>query len=65
MPGAAKATAVVMKYIDGIIDRAISVQDHGESPEKDRQKHTLLGSLLARGVPRHVSILTIPTSFCT
>ena len=61
LPGPAKASAVVMKYLDGVIDQAISVRHHGESPEKNRQEHTLLGSLLARGMERHVSILTTPS----
>lgn len=62
LPGTAKASAVVVKYLDRVIDRAQSVRDREESNEKDRQEHTLLGSLIAQGVSRRVSILVIPFS---
>lgn len=62
LPGNAKASAVVVKYLDRVIDQANSVHDREESNEKDRQKHTLLGSLISQDVSRRVSPLVITVS---
>lgn len=55
LPGTAKASAVVVNYLDRVIDQARSVRDREDSSEKDRKDHTLLGSLIAQNISRKVS----------
>ena len=57
LPGTPKASAVVVKYLDRVIDQAKSVHDQEASKEKDRKEHTLLGSLIAQNVSESVSSL--------
>ncbi|KAI4283167.1 MAG: hypothetical protein L6R38_002358 [Xanthoria sp. 2 TBL-2021] len=50
LPGTAKASAVLMRYLDQVIDKAVSMRDQEEEGELHRKQHTLLGSLLSQGV---------------
>lgn len=57
LPGTTKASAVLVRYLNRVIDQAKSVHDQEASKEKHRKEHTLLGSLIAQNVSESVSSL--------
>lgn len=54
LPGNAQASAVVVTYLDRVIDQAKSMGDREGNDEKERREHTLLSSLIAQNVSRKV-----------
>ncbi|KAL9010177.1 MAG: hypothetical protein Q9173_004865 [Seirophora scorigena] len=59
LPGTAKASAVLMRYLDRVIHQAVSVQDQQGEGELCRKRHTLLGSLISQGVSVKDSMMAI------
>lgn len=60
LPGNAKASGVVVSYLDRLIDQAMTWRDEDKSIVAERRRNTLIGSLIAQNTSRKAS----PTSIC-
>lgn len=55
LPGNAKASGIVDKYLDRVIDKASPALDLEKSDESARQNSTMLSSLMNQNVSKKVS----------